>query len=95
MRSVVVRTGGGTPSRPLPEARIRHNPPAKDAGEPVGSALRRVRERYGLTPHDVSRGSGYAVAFIGRIETASIAPSEVVIFRLLRTILTASTPSAS
>ena len=95
MRSVVVRTGGGTPPRPVPEARIRHNTPAKVTGEPVGSTLRRVRERYGLTPHDVSRGSGYAVAFIGRIETASIAPSEVVTFRLLRTILTATTPSAS
>ena len=95
MRSVVVRTGGGTPARPVPEARIRHNLPSKDTGEPVGSMLRRVRERYGLTSHDVSRGSGYAVAFIGRVETASIAPSEVVTFRLLRTILTATTPSAS
>jgi len=95
MRSVVVRTGGGTPPRPVPEARIRHNPPAKDRGEPVGSVLRRVRERYGLTPHDVSRDSGYAVAFIGRVETTLTAPSEVVVYRLLRTILTATTASAS
>ena len=61
----------------------------------MGSVLRRVRERYGLTPHDVSRDSGYAVAFIGRVETTLTAPSEVVVYRLLRTILTATTASAS
>lgn len=94
MRSVVIRTGGGIPPRPVPEARIRNDQPAKNGGDPVGPMLRQVREQYGLSTHDVSRSSGYTVAFIGGVETATIAPSEFVVFRLLRTILTASTSHA-
>jgi predicted transcriptional regulator len=70
----------------VPEARLRvDNPPASKAA--VGPELRKVRLSLNLSLHDVASGTGYTVAFIGRMERSTTAPSENVTNRILRALL--------
>jgi len=89
MRSVVPAKRASRPPAHVPEARLRPTN-VKPASAAVGSDLRKVRLSFDLTLHDVAAGTGYTVAFIGRLERSTIAPSEGVTGRILRTLLSAA-----